>query len=83
LAPDSATTSFHTDRSLAAKASASYGVLERQRAPTTRKRFWISGSAAICFMAPASLSMIGHGVPSLIPRRTSLSSSDLRRAKDR
>src|SRR5450830_354755 len=62
-APDSATTSFHIARSLAAKASASSGVLESTRAPATRKRFWISGSAAICFMAADSLSMIGRGVP--------------------
>src|ERR1019366_2135165 len=60
--PDSATTSFHIARSLAANAIASSGVLERMRAPATRNRFCIATSAAICFIAPASLSTIGRGV---------------------
>src|ERR1019366_82017 len=60
--PDSATTSFHIARSLAANAMASSGVLERMRAPATRNRFCIATSAAICFIAPASLSTIGRGV---------------------
>src|ERR1019366_3209083 len=47
---------------LAANAMASSGVLERMRAPATRNRFCIPTSAAICFIAPDSLSTIGRGV---------------------
>src|SRR5215211_9371830 len=47
LAPEMRTISFHIARSLSACALAPSGVLERTFAPVFRKRFFISGSAAI------------------------------------
>jgi hypothetical protein len=47
--------------SLAARAAASAGVLERRRAPAARKRLWVDCSAAISLCAVASLSTIDRG----------------------
>jgi hypothetical protein len=60
--PERRTTSRHIIVSLAAKAAASAGVLEKSRAPATKNRLCIDCSAAISFCAVASLSTIAGGV---------------------
>src|SRR6476659_2159014 len=60
--PERRTTSRHITVSLAAKAAASVGVLEKRRAPPAKNRFCVDCSAAISFCAVASLSTMAGAV---------------------